>query len=121
MSAEGIQELKRVASDALARFEDRVPYLLWNEANAVTVVGKNPPFDIETYHDALDAWEKDLRLQLKLSAELRDAQYALAEVLASRRRRRGALNEINENQNKRDSDLKRGLERVRTLRTLRPR
>ena len=69
----------------------------------------------------LDAWEKDLRLQLKLSAELRDAQYALAEVLASRLRRRGALNEINENRNRRDSDLNRGLERVRALRNLRPR
>jgi hypothetical protein len=72
MTAGGIEGLKQVASDALERFEERVPYLLWNEANAISVVSKNAAFDIKIYHDALDAREKDLRLQLRLSAELRD-------------------------------------------------
>jgi hypothetical protein len=114
------ESLEKLAAEALERFEERIPYILWNEMNATHAVGLKPPLDIALYHQALDAWEKDLHLLLQLSSELYDAQRQYVEAVASRLAKARALRETSEKRRTRDSDFQSSLDRIRNLRKLRP-
>ena len=111
--------LEKDVAEALERFENRIPFLVWNEANAIHVVGSNLSLDNASYNEALDA-EKDLHLLLHLSSELYDAQRKYVEAGASRLVKTRALKETSENRRTRDSIFEGSLERIRNLRALHP-
>lgn len=116
-----VGELKRVADNALEALEERVFNALWNEANAIKVVGIRPPVDLDGYHDALDAWSKDVLQLVQLSKELLDAQLELASVMYGRRNGAKAAKKISDNWSSRQIDLDERLQRIRNLRSMRPR
>ena len=114
-------ESQRLASEAIERFEERRPYLMWNEVAATHVVGSRPPADVVVFNEVLDAWEGEVQLQLKMSGEVRDALTKYVEANATRLRTSGALKDVTKQWASRNEYLNQSLDRIRNLRATRPR
>jgi hypothetical protein len=82
------KSLGKDATEALERFENRNPFLVWIEANAIHVVRSKPPLDSASLHEVLNAWEKDLQMLLQLSSDytMHNASMSKPELAAWLRR-----------------------------------
>jgi len=120
VASDSVEDLKRAAKAAEDAFEERLPYLLWNEASATTVIGNKETSD-DDYHRSLDSWEEDVRNMLDLSTSAAEAEKALSRAIYKKSKLERSLGKIAEFKAKRDVKLNHDLERIRTLRTFRPR